>query len=58
MDAERASFGGSPTILLDGVDPFADPAGPPGTPAGSTPATRLRRLPGPAGVSVGSAVGA
>jgi hypothetical protein len=29
-DAARVSFGGSPTILMDGVDPFADPAGPAG----------------------------
>lgn len=28
--ADRVSFGGSPTILIDGVDPFADPAGPAG----------------------------
>ncbi len=29
-EAERVRFGGSPTILIDGVDPFADPAGPAG----------------------------
>lgn len=29
-DAERVGFGGSPTILIDGVDPFADPTGPAG----------------------------
>ncbi len=29
-DAERVGFGGSPTILIDGVDPFPDPAGPAG----------------------------
>ena len=29
-EAERVGFGGSPTILVDGVDPFADPAGPAG----------------------------
>lgn len=29
-EAERVDFGGSPTILVDGVDPFADPAGPAG----------------------------
>ncbi len=29
-EAERVSFGGSPTILIDGVDPYADPAGPAG----------------------------
>ena len=26
--AERLCFRGSPTFLVDGVDPFADPAGP------------------------------
>ena len=29
-EAERVRFGGSPTILIDGVDPFADPDGPAG----------------------------
>ncbi|MGI9022976.1 MAG: thioredoxin family protein [Acidimicrobiales bacterium] len=29
-EAERVSFGGSPTILIDGVDPYADPDGPAG----------------------------
>lgn len=29
-EAERVRFGGSPTILIDGADPFADPAGPSG----------------------------
>ncbi len=29
-EAERVGFGGSPTILVDGFDPFADPAGPAG----------------------------
>lgn len=29
-EAERVGFGGSPTILVDGVDPFADPSGPAG----------------------------
>ncbi|MGH9224133.1 MAG: thioredoxin family protein [Acidimicrobiales bacterium] len=29
-EAERVSFGGSPTILINGVDPFADAAGPAG----------------------------
>lgn len=29
-DAERVSFGGSPTILIDGIDPYADPDGPAG----------------------------
>lgn len=28
--AERVRFGGSPTILIDGVDPFAEPTGPAG----------------------------
>jgi hypothetical protein len=27
-DAERLAFRGSPTILMNGVDPFADPAAP------------------------------
>ncbi|MCW2671965.1 MAG: thioredoxin family protein [Frankiales bacterium] len=29
-DAERLSFRGSPTVLVDGVDPFADPTAPVG----------------------------
>ena len=29
-DAERTGFRGSPTILIDGQDPFADQAGPVG----------------------------
>jgi hypothetical protein len=29
-EAERVAFGGSPTILVEGIDPFADPAGPAG----------------------------
>lgn len=29
-EAERVAFGGSPTILIDGDDPFPDPAGPAG----------------------------
>lgn len=29
-EADRVGFGGSPTILVGGVDPFADPAGPAG----------------------------
>lgn len=29
-EAERVGFAGSPTILVDGVDPFADPLGPAG----------------------------
>jgi len=30
QEAERVAFGGSPTILVDGADPFAYPAGPAG----------------------------
>ncbi len=29
MEAERIGFRGSPTVLVDGVDPFADPGSPP-----------------------------
>jgi len=29
-EAERVVFGGSPTILIDGIDAFPDPAGPAG----------------------------
>lgn len=29
-EAEQVGFGGSPTILVDGVDPFPDPSGPAG----------------------------
>ena len=29
-EAERLSFRGSPTVLVDGVDPFADPGDPVG----------------------------
>ena len=29
-DAERLSFRGSPTVLVDGADPFADPSAPVG----------------------------
>jgi hypothetical protein len=29
-EAERLSFRGSPTVLFDGVDPFADPSAPVG----------------------------
>ena len=29
-DAERLSFRGSPTVLVDGLDPFADPSAPVG----------------------------
>lgn len=29
-EAEQVGFGGSPTILIDGIDPFPDPAGPAG----------------------------
>lgn len=49
-DAERQGFIGSPTILIDGVDPFAEPGRPPalacriypGT-GGLPPADRLRQ---------------
>jgi hypothetical protein len=34
--AEQLRFTGSPTIRIDGVDPFADPAGSPSWPAGCT----------------------
>ncbi len=30
QDAERLGFRGSPTLLIDGVDPFADPDAPVG----------------------------
>lgn len=30
QDAERLGFQGSPTLLIDGVDPFADPDAPVG----------------------------
>lgn len=30
QDAERLSFRGSPTVLVDGADPFADPSAPVG----------------------------
>ncbi|MFF8196573.1 hypothetical protein ACF05L_38220 [Streptomyces bobili] len=39
-EAERATFTGSPTFLLDGHDPFADPGRAPGL------ACRLYRTPG------------
>ena len=43
-DAEAVGFAGSPTILIDGRDPFADPATPPSL------SCRLYRTPGgPAG---------
>lgn len=43
-DAERLGFVGSPTILVDGVDPFSEP----GRPTGLT--CRIYRTPdGPAG---------
>jgi hypothetical protein len=43
-EAERTGFTGSPTILLDGYDPFAEPGRPPGL------ACRVYRTPdGPAG---------
>ena len=47
IDSERAAeqrgFVGSPTILIDGVDPFAE--------AGQQPALACRVYPGPAGPS-------
>jgi hypothetical protein len=44
QDAERLGFVGSPTLLIDGVDPFAEP----GRPAGLT--CRIYQTPeGPAG---------
>jgi hypothetical protein len=50
-DAERLAFHGSPTILVDGVDPFADPATPIGlacrvyrTPDGSDGAPTVAQL--------------
>ena len=30
VDAQRVGFRGSPTVLIDGVDPFADPTAPVG----------------------------
>ena len=49
--ATRAGFRGSPTILSDGVDPFADPAAPVGfacrvydTPAGLAGAPSVEQL--------------
>lgn len=50
-DAERLSFRGSPTVLVDGVDPFADAAAPVGlscrvfeTPDGLRPAPTVQQL--------------
>ena len=50
-DAERLSFRGSPTILVNGVDPFADPAAPVGlacriyqTPTGGAGTPTLSQL--------------
>ncbi len=52
-DAERLGFTGSPTILIDGVDPFAEPGLPAGLscrlyptsdgPSGSTTVDQLRQ---------------
>lgn len=50
-EAEAVGFRGSPTVLVDGVDPFADPAAPVGlscrmfrTPAGLAGAPTLEQL--------------
>jgi len=53
-EAERTRFRGSPSILIDGVDPFADPDAPvglscrvyqtPDGPAGSPTLDQLREL--------------
>ncbi len=53
-EAERTSFRGSPSFLIDGVDPFADPDDPvglscrvyqtPDGPAGSPTLDQLRRV--------------
>lgn len=40
--AEQWSFHGSPSILLDGVDPFADPDAGIGGPAGAPTVEQLR----------------
>ncbi|HEX5496006.1 MAG TPA: hypothetical protein VFX70_15665 [Mycobacteriales bacterium] len=42
-EAEGKAFGGSPTILLDGVDPFAEP--------GVRPVLACRLYPTPAGLA-------
>ncbi len=41
-EAAERGMRGSPTILIDGADPFADPAQATSCPAGSTPAMRVR----------------
>ena len=50
-DAERFRFRGSPSVLVDGVDPFADPASPVGlscrlytTPTGPAGSPTLEQL--------------
>ena len=50
-DAERLGFRGSPSILIDGVDPFADPDAPVGlscriytTPSGPAGSPTLQQL--------------
>ena len=50
--AEALGFRGSPTILIDGTDPFADPASPLGlacrvyrTACGAQPAPTVEQLP-------------
>ncbi|MGV8968390.1 MAG: thioredoxin family protein [Cellulomonas sp.] len=50
-EAERVGFHGSPSVLLDGVDPFADAGAPVGlacriyqTPAGPAGAPTLEQL--------------
>ena len=50
-EAERVGFRGSPTVLIDGVDPFTDPAAPAGfacrvyrTPAGAEGAPSVDEL--------------
>ena len=47
-DAARLGFTGSPTILVDGVDPFATP--------GAGPAMACRLYAGPAGLDVSPTV--
>lgn len=53
-EAERTGFRGSPSILIDGIDPFADPDAPvglscrvyqtPDGPAGSPTLDQLRKM--------------